>query len=172
MADVYIEHTYNCSEDTFWNQVFFDEEYNRRLFREALGFPHWAIKKQDDQGDRIERVVEVTPKVGELPGPIKKIIGDSVSYREEGVYDKKSRRYRIKIVPSKLADKLTIEGELYLEPVGDHCKRIFKAQVTAKIFGLGGIVEKRLIADMEQSYAIGARFTNQFIAEKGLSAGP
>src|SRR5262245_16286338 len=34
MADTRIEHVYNCSEDTFWNKVFLDDDYNQRLFKE------------------------------------------------------------------------------------------------------------------------------------------
>jgi hypothetical protein len=169
MADVRIEHTYDCSVDTFWNQVFFEEDYNRRLFKEALKFPVWEIKKNEDQGNRIERVVEVVPKLADLPAPIKKVVGENVGYREEGVFDKTTKRYRINIVPNTLADKLKVQGELWVEPQGsDKCKRIFQATVTAKIFGIGGMIEKRLISDMQESYAAGARFTNQYISEKGL----
>lgn len=169
MASVRIEHTYNCSVDTFWDKVFFDEEYNRRLFKEALGFPGYEETKKEDKGDTVERTVEVTPKLGDLPGPLKKVVGDNVSYKEVGKFDKKAKRYNIKIVPNKLGDKLQIEGELWCEPQGDgKCKRIFSAEVKAKIFGVGGLLEKRLIADMEHSYAVGAKFTNEYIAEKGL----
>jgi hypothetical protein len=169
MADVRIEHTYDCSVDTFWNEIFFTEEYNRRLFKEALGFPVWELKKNEDKGERVERIVDVVPKLADLPAPIKKVVGENVGYREEGVFDKQARRYRINIVPNKLGDKLTVKGELWVEPVGEgKCKRIFDAVVSAKIFGIGGMIEKRLITDMQESYAAGARFTNKYIAEKGL----
>ena len=169
MADVRIEHVYDCSVDTFWERIFFDDEYNRRLFKETLQFPLWEVKKSEDRGNEVERVVECVPKLADLPAPIKKVVGDNVGYREEGVFDKKARRYRINIVPNKLGDKLSVKGDLWVEPVGEgKCKRIFNATVQAKIFGIGGMLEKRLISDLQESYATGARFTNKFIAEKGL----
>jgi hypothetical protein len=169
MADVRIEHTYDCSVDTFWDRIFFDDEYNRRLYKEALGFPGWEVVKKQDKGNTVEREVDVTPKLGDLPGPIKKVVGDNVGYREVGEFDKSAKRYRIDIVPNKLADKLTVKGELWCEALGENkCRRIFAAKVTAKIFGIGGMLEKRLVADMEHSYAVGARFTNEFIIEKKL----
>jgi hypothetical protein len=30
------------------------------------------------------------------------------------------------------------------------------------------MMEKRLVADLEKSYAVGAKFTNQYAEEKGL----
>jgi hypothetical protein len=168
MANARIEHVYDCSEDTFWNRLIFDEEYNRRLFREALGFPQHELVKSEDTDTHLKRVVQVTPKLSEMPGPIKKLIGDSLSYREEGSFDKKARRYSLTIIPSKLADKMTVTGVIRTESLGDKkCRRIFETTVKCDIFGVGGMVEKRLIGDMEASYAAAARFTNQFVVEKG-----
>ena len=40
--------------------------------------------------------------------------------------------------------------------------------VSAKIFGVGGLLEKKMIADLEKSYEKSATFTNAFVAEKGI----
>ena len=169
MAQARIEHTFNCSEETYWSKVFFDEEYNRRLFKDALGFPVWKEVSREDRGDEIRRVIEVVPKLGDLPAPLKKLVGEGIGYREEGVFDKKTRRYKVTVVPNKLADKLTITGEISIEPAGDKkCKRIYNTKVEAKIFGIGGMVEKRVISDIEHGYGAGAKFTNEYLAEKGL----
>jgi len=109
------------------------------------------------------------PTVGDLPGAIKSLIGDNLGYTEEGTYDKKLRRFRVKVVPSVLADKLSVRGEIWLQPQGtDRCKRIFDAQVSVKIFGVGSIIEKRLIADLQLSYNAGAAFTTEYL--KGLKS--
>lgn len=169
MADVKLEHTYNCSEDTFWNKVFFDADYNTRLFKEALEFPGYEVASQDENDKEIRRVVNVVPKLGPMPGPVKKLIGDGLGYAEDGTFDKTTRRYKIKITPNKMADKIRIEGVLYTKPAGDNkLTRIFEAKVDVKIFGVGGLVEKQIIGDMEVSYAKGAEFTNKYVAEKGL----
>lgn len=169
MADTRIEHTYNCSEDTFWNKLFFDEEYNRRLFKEALEFPvHEQTEFKETDGE-VRRSLKVVPKLGPMPGPLKAVIGEGVGYQENGVFDKKSRRYTVDITPNKLSDKVTIKGVMYTKPKGDNqCVRVFECTVNAKIFGVGGMLEKRVITDMEESYAKGADFTNKYIAEKGL----
>jgi len=110
MAEARIEHIFNCSEDTFWNKVFFDADYNKRLFREELAFPRWEEVSKEDKGDQIRRVIEIVPKMADLPGPLKKLAGDGVSYREEGIFDKKTRRYKVTIHPNRLSDKLFIKG--------------------------------------------------------------
>ena len=168
MAEVRIEHVYNCSEDTFWNKLFFDDAYNTGLFKEALQFPVYEKLKQDEDDKEIRRSINVVPKLGPMPGPLKAVIGEGLGYREDGVYDKKTRRYALVITPNKLADKVTVKGTLYTKAQGDKCVRVFDCTVVAKIFGVGGMLEKRLIADMEESYKKGADFSNKWLAEKGL----
>lgn len=168
-TDVRIVHTYNVSEDTFWDKLFFDDEYNRRLYLEALKFHDWQVERHEDTGSEVQRAINVAPPLGDLPGPMQKVLGDNIRYTESGVLDKKARRYRIQITPSRLADKIKVSGVLYTEPTGDHeCRRIFEASVEVKVFGIGGMMEKRLVADLEKSYGIGAKFTNQYATEKGL----
>lgn len=169
MADVRIEHTYNCSVDTLWEKIFFDPDYNDRLFKEALKFPAYEQIAFNDTGSEIRRSVEVTPELGAMPGPLKKLVGDGLGYREDGVFNKETKRYKITIVPNKMADKVTITGEMWAEPLGDNqCKRVFTCTITAKIFAVGGMLENKTIDDMKKSYEIGAQFTNKYIAEKGL----
>lgn len=171
MAEVRIEHTYDCSEDTFWGKVFFDPDYNQRLFKEALEFPVYEQTKSEETDSEIRRTLNVVPKLGPMPGPLKAILGEGLGYKEDGVFDKKTKRYSINITPNKLADKVTIKGVMYAKPKGDKMTRVFECTVTAKIFGVGGMLEKRVIGDMEDSYAKGATFTNKWLKEKGLAAG-
>jgi len=168
-TQVRIVHTYNVSEDTFWNKLIFDEEYNRRMYLDALKFHEWKVEKHEETETEVRRAINVTPRLGDLPGPMKKVLGDNIRYTESGVLDKATRRYRITIIPSRIADKLQVSGELYTEPDGENqCRRVFEASVDVKIFGVGGMMEKRLVADLEKSYAVGAKFTNQFAKEKEL----
>src|SRR5262249_27663358 len=150
--------------------IFFDQEYNRRLYTEALRFPEWREVRVEDQGDQLERVTHAVPSMGEIPATLKKIVGERVAYDERGIYDKRARRYRISVTPGKLADKLVITGELFTAPAAEQgrCRRIYQGRVEARIFGVGSLLEKRILADLEKSYEVSARFTNQYIKEKGL----
>ena len=167
MTDVRIEHTFDCDEDTFWDKIFFAEQFNRRMYLEHLKFKRWEVTDFRETDTLIHRTVHVVPTVGDLPGAIKSLIGDNLGYTEEGTFDKKLRRFRVKVVPSVLAEKLSVRGEIWLQPQGaERCKRIFDAQVSVNMFGVGGIIEKRLIADLQLSYNAGATFTTEYL--KGL----
>lgn len=169
MAEIRVEHVFKCSEETFWTKVFFDDEYNRRLFTEQLRFPTWRVKSSEERGDQVLRTIEASPPIGDLPGPLKAVVGDSAGYEERGVFDKKTHRYNVQVVPNRMADKISVNVEMWTEPLGDNqCKRYARATATAKIFGVGGMLEKKLLADLERSYEKSAAFTNTFVSEKGL----
>jgi hypothetical protein len=163
-----IEHTFNCSAETYWEKVFFSEEYNRRMFLEALEFEGWNQVKFQDTGNRIDRIVDAKPKMMDLPGPLKRVAEKGLGYREISSFDKQSRVLTTEVEPESLKGKLFIKGEIRCEPSGENkCRRIYDANIEAKVFGVGGMIERRLLADIEQSYDKAAKFTNQFLAEKG-----
>jgi len=168
MAEVRIEHLIDTTDDGFW-KLFFDPEYNKKLFYEVLGFESWKQVSLDETDTRIERVVDVVPKVGDLPGPLKKLAEGGAGYRERDTFDKAQKRMKVQIEPSSLQGKLTISGNMYTVPAGDgKCRRIYDSSVVAKIFGVGGMIESRILADVKSSYDQAAAFTNRWIKEKGL----
>lgn len=169
MATLEIEHTFNCSEATFWDRIFLDPEYNERLFKTELKFPVCREVSREERGSALHRVVEVVPYVGELPATLKAVIGEGIGYEERGVLDRTAKTYKVVVVPNKLADKLNIKVDIWTTPDGDNrCRRKARAEASVKIFGVGGAIEKRMLADLERSYQKSADFTNRFIAEKGL----
>jgi len=168
MADIRIEHTFECGEDKFWKDIFFGDEFNRRMYLHHLKFKKWEVIEFRETETEIHRTVSVTPKVDDLPGAIKSLIGDNLGYREEGKFDKQRRRYKVNVVPSVLADKISVRGETWVEPLGDSkCRRLFQAQVSVKVFGVGSVIEKRLIADLQLSYNAGATFTAEYLKKRG-----
>ena len=97
------------------------------------------------------------------------MVSEGVGYEERGQLDKAASRYKVEVVPNKLADKISVKVEMFTVPDGDNrCRRKARAEANVKIFGVGGTIEKRLLSDLERSYAKSAEFTNKFIAEKKL----
>jgi hypothetical protein len=169
MNDVRIVHEFPCDEDTFWQRCFFDEEYNRKLYLGALAFSEWRIAKQDDRGDTYVRSIETSPKLENVPGPMKKIIGDRLSYLENGTFDRKEKRYRFHIVPSTMPDKTRIDGAMYCERVGEgRIRRVVEVHVEVKIFAIGGMIEDKIAADLRSNYDKAATFTKTWLADKKL----
>ena len=169
MAEIRIGHVFDCSADTYWDKLFFDTEYNERMFKEGLEFPKFEVVSVEETDTEIRRVFNVVPKLGAMPGPLKKVVGDSFGYREDGRFDRKSRVYTLTITPSSLASKLTLGGTITTEPAGEgKISRVLNFKVTAKIFGVGGLLEKQTLSDTKANYDKAAKFTNAFLAEKGL----
>jgi hypothetical protein len=167
MAQVHIVHVYNCGEAAFW-KLFFDEEYNLRLFLQALRFPAYEQLSLEENEHEIRRVTRLTPPVGDLPGPLRRVIGEGIGYREVGVFDRQARRFTIDVVPNKMPDRLTVRGVLHTEAVDERTsRRRFDGTVAARLVGIGGMLEQRLVADMKANYAASAEFTNRYIAELG-----
>ncbi|HWO12061.1 MAG TPA: DUF2505 family protein [Polyangiaceae bacterium] len=167
MKERRIEHTYDCSAEVFWDQLFLDDEYNRKLFVEDLHFSTWRVVRQEERGSELHRVIEATPPLGDLPAALKRLLSDGLGYEEHGVLDRKNQRYRLEVKPRSLASKLTIQGELSVQPISERsCRRLYVARVEARVLGVGGLLEQRLLDDIEKSYNRAAVFTNRWIAER------
>jgi hypothetical protein len=169
MPEITLRHEFDCDEETYWEKITFDPEFNRRLYLEVLRFPGYDLLEQKDDDDKRTRRVRIDPPLGNLPGPVKKAIGDKFSYVEEGTFDKTTRRYRFKITPSTMADKTKNFGELWVEKMGDKkIARVARVTVEVKVFMVGGMVEEKISHDLKHSYEEAAKFTREFLKEKGL----
>ncbi len=168
-TDIHIDHEIRCDAETFWDKVFFDVEYNKGLYLGALKFPKWEQLSLDDRGTSLFRKVRATPPQ-DAPGPIKKMLGGEFWYDEEATFDKATKRLRFKNIPSKMTDKIRIEGTMRADPTpAGRIRRIADITLSVSIFGLGGMVEN-FVADMlRKSFDRGARFTSEWAEKKGWS---
>ena len=165
-----VRHTFDVDVDTFWKDIFFNSDFNRRLYLEHLGFKTYDVIEEKQQSDgTVERKVRQTPKT-DAPAVVKKLVGDEVSYLEAGRFDPAKKRWAYTITPSKLSDKIEIGGEFWAEPKGDgKIERICTVDLEVKIFGVGKAVEGFIEKQTKDSYDKAATFTRAFIAERGLS---
>lgn len=169
MPEVTLRHEIDTDEDTFWSKIVFDEAFNTKMYEGALKFPGWKLLDSKEDDAKIVRRVQVDPPVGDLPGPMKKVIGDRLGYVEEGTFDKKAKRYTFKVTPSTLADKTKVTGELWVEKIADkRIRRLCRISVEVKVFMVGSMVEDRIMADLRSSYDNSTTFTNEFIKTNGL----
>jgi hypothetical protein len=114
-----IKHTFNTDADTFWNQIFFDADYNKTLFIQNLKFVTYNVLEltRTPEG-AVHRRVECVPAI-ELPAVAKKVLGETVSYVEDGRFDPTSRRFTAEVQPKVGADKIHTRVVMYTEPRGD-----------------------------------------------------
>jgi hypothetical protein len=169
MKQIHLAHEINCSPEEFW-KLFFDPAFNEALLRDVMKVSEFQVTKFEDGEREILRTTTGKPQVN-LPGPIKKIIGDGFSYTEEGRFEKGAKRWHFKIKISSFGDKARNEGTMHVEPAGEgKVRRVCDATVEAKIFGVGGMIESGMEKQMQDGWTAGAAFMNKWIAEHGVRA--
>lgn len=158
MTTFTMRHEIDCTVDRFW-ELFFDQELQKRIFSE-LQFPKWEIVEQRDTEKEIVRIVKAIPKL-DAPAAVTKVLGSGFGYTEEGRFDKASKVYKFVIRPTTLADKLKNEGTVKAEPKGDDkCTRIVEVLAEAKIFGVGGMIERMTEKSTRDGWTKGADMFN------------
>jgi hypothetical protein len=168
MGTFTIRNTFDVDIDTFWSKVFFDPEYNRKLYEEGLKFGYELLEKKELDGGVVERRIRTEPRL-EAPAVVKKLVGDSIQYEEKGRFDPKKRVWSFKITTSKMSDKIDISGEYWVEARGNKIERIVKTDIDVKIFGVGKAVAAFVEKSTRESYEKAARFTNTWLKEVGLA---
>lgn len=162
MGKFTVTHEINCNIETFW-KVFFDKDFNMKLYKEQLGFPEFTIVDQKETDTTIVRKVTGTPKM-EVPGPVAKLLGSNFRYTEEGTYDKGRQVWTWKMIPSALADKLRNDGTLRVTAIGDSkVRRIADIVIEAKVFGVGGLIESSSEKQLREGWDKSAVYMNQWI---------
>ncbi len=161
---------YECSETHFWDELFFDEAYNRALYRDGLGFSEMDIlgDEVEPNGERRRRM-RVKPKL-DAPRAVRRLIGDALTYVEEGVFDPHSRRWDTRVVTSRLADRVKIGISVRCEPRGpDRCERVADFDFDVRVLGLGRVFEQFIAHTMRENYGKAARFSNAWLRQCVIS---
>jgi len=162
MASFTMTHDIECDLDRFWT-LFFDKEVTQALYKH-LGFPKWELVDQKEDDKEIVRVVKAQPKL-EMPGAVKKVLGESFGYTETGKFDKAAKKYTFDIKPSALEGKLTNRGSVRAEAVsgGNKTKRVVEIFLEAKVFGIGGMIESITEKQTKDGWNESARYLNDWI---------
>jgi len=162
MGKFTVTHEIQCNAETFW-KIFFDKDFNIKLYRENLGFPEFTIMDQRETDSEIARKVKGTPKM-DVPGPVAKVLGSNFGYTEEGKFNKSTKLWQWKMIPGTMPDKLRNEGTLRIEPIGESkVRRVADLIVEAKIFGIGGLIESSAEKQLRDGWDKSARFMNEWI---------
>lgn len=164
MAKFTLTHEINCDVESFW-KIFFDKDFNRDMFLRGMSFPSWEVLTQTENDRELLRKIKATPKI-ELPGPVAKLMGSNFSFVEEGTWNKGTKVWSWKMIPSSMGDKLRNEGTMRAESSGGKTRRIAEIILEAKVFGLGGLIESSAEKGLREGWDASARLINKHLAEK------
>lgn len=160
-----VSHTFQNISLEDYEKLYFDEEFNTALCE--------AVKLARTLGtlNRTETTIHREVTVGpdrEVPAPVAKILGASrIEYTEHLDYTLGSYKGTWKTISSLMTDKVHSAGTFAFKAKGNGVERIVDGEIKVKIFGVGGMVEKFIVADIERSYAKAAEFTQNWIDKQG-----
>ena len=163
MTSFTMTHDLDCDVERFW-ALYFDRDFSTKLFR-SLEFPRWEIVDERTVGDEVVRVVEATPKL-DVPAAIAKVLGPGFGYREESRFNRTTKVLVFTVKPNALEGKLRNEGTVRCEPAGEgRCRRVVEVVAEAKVFGVGGALEKMTEKSYRDGWGKSAAFINRWVKE-------
>lgn len=166
MSRYRIEDAFETTPTRYW-EVFFDDEYNRRLF-EHLEVDRVQLEfRREGEGEQeiIHRVVRLTPR-REVPAVMKKLVGSAIAYEERNRFVRKDNLLEVVTIPNFMADKVTTTGRYFLETRGEaKLVRVWDGICECRVPLVGGRVEQHLIDEIRRGYAATTEFTRRWLRE-------
>ena len=165
--DFRVEHTIeHISRDAF-AELFFDEELNIALC-DALQLKRVLIQRTDTNGV-LERRVEVMPQ-RQLPSWVTGFIGTrSMAYVETMRYVRGSYCGSWEIIPHLFARQLKCYGTVTFTDHPRGVGREVAGRVEVGLVGLGRPLEKFIVGEIESTFALAARLTADWLAQRDQS---
>ena len=151
-----IEHVFAIAPAAF-ETLYFDEAFNIAQ-GEALSLSR-EVRKLERTPERIVRHVWWEPRVA--PGAKPKT---RAGFTDELDYDVGTRRGMWRTIPSMYGDRGQMSGTIEFVAAGEGTKRIVRGEVAVRMFGLGRIIEKIIVTEVEKSFEATAKFTRDWLA--------
>jgi hypothetical protein len=157
------EHRINISASRYF-ELMFDAEFDKKLNLEGMGIGKWELLERNVDGATWTQRTRVTPP-DNMPGFVKKIVGDSFHYEERRTHQKGSDSASAEMAPNVMRDKLKMGYRMQVIPDGENaCRRIMDWEIEVKIFAIGGQIEKFAMGEVEKGTDASARYFNSFAA--------
>lgn len=164
---LFCEHRIPAAAEDFWEWLH-DPEYEARVAR-ALGLIEYReLARRESRGEVYRRIQVASPLPSSLAPIVSRLVSvDEAGYLEEQWRSRDDRVVRWRMTPTILADRVTVEGELRVEPAGTKgCLRILDGDITARILGVGGLLERVAIREVIGGYAVAAKVAAAFARER------
>ncbi len=112
--------------------TFFDPDFNEQMFVQELGFRDYCVLEQKESENGIE--CRSTGVIeSHLATPLRTLTGQEMRYVQQGCFDRSSRCYRWQSV-----------------------------NVEARIFGIGGLLESKVVKELSAECEVSAAAMNRY----------
>lgn len=156
-----IEHVFRGITQQEYETLYFDEDFNIALCK-AVNLARTVVSIERDDA-QIDRRVMVGPD-REVPKAIQKVLkADRIEYEEHVRYKFGSYVGTWETTPNILPSKVISKGGFQFKDSPGGVIRVVSGEVTVKIFGVGGVIERFIMEDVKKSYDDAAKFTQQWV---------
>jgi len=154
---------YRCSKARYLEQYFDPEGRHRRVVgMGGVSFTAKEVNRTDTEWRMVGEMVERT----NMPAPVRAILGSTNCLEERSLWVVGSDAIQVELRPVKMRDKVSIKGTYTIREQPDGTTEIaVDVDVVAKIFGIGGMVEKIAAKEMPLSFTKDAAFFNEHMAD-------
>lgn len=159
-----LEHRFAISRQLYLDEVYFHPELTKEL-EEAADLASKDMVEEEITDEYIRRVHFTKPRK-DLPSAIKRVLGNrGMGFHETTIYYKNDYRLEWHMKTEVMPDRIYGGGEILFLEDGDHMIRRVHGELTAKVFGVGGLIEKVSVEGVKDSYDKVAEVTNAWIAK-------
>lgn len=162
MLEFTLNHPLMCSADRFW-ALFLDPGFTREMLT-GLGFARVDVGELRPGASSTDkrRSMRSIPKL-DLPAVVARLVGEAFAYVEEGSFDERSRRWTYQSRISVM-EQFRVGGRIWVEPTKTgRCRRISEVWIEAKIFGIGGLVERAAESNVRDGFRRSALWINRWV---------
>ena len=158
-------HLFNIADTEFWQRLYMNPDFLEGMHLEGMQCEEFRIERMEGSvKDGFSLCLFSRPKL-EIPKALRKVIGDSVTYREHSSYDPRQNEYHFRLETSVLSEDIDILGSIRIEKVAeDKVRRTIDIEIAARIFGVGKILERFIAQSSRNNIEQASRFTTQWLA--------
>lgn len=165
---IHVKHTFSGITLAQYGELYFDEAFNEYLCK-SVNLTR-EVKEKVVTGDKLKRVTMVIPD-RQIPAPVARVVKmNRLEYEETLEYDMSAFKGAWSIhVPGPIGSKVSVGGQFVFREVAGGVERELWGEINVKVFGVGSVVEKLIVADVEKSYEVAASHTSQYIRDNAES---
>ena len=159
-----IDDSFSNIDRAGFEKLFLDEEFNRAMMSVSELKTRELLDRREE-GGKLHRRIKVVPQ-RDLPGFMKKLIQGELTYIEESVFDPARHVLDWTSQVSVMSDKIKLFGKVEFLEAPNGARRRLTGEMNVSVFGVGGMIEKAVVANLEETYRKITVFTQSWIDGK------
>ncbi|HEX8791269.1 MAG TPA: DUF2505 family protein [Polyangiaceae bacterium] len=142
-------------------ELFFDPRFAQATKAEA-GAKSLEELERREEGRRVHRRIRVVPD-RTVPAPLRALLRDEVAFVEDSVFDRDALTVEWRSNASVWSDRFELSGKTTFRAAGDEVERRILGELRVRANGVGGMIERLLVADMKETHGRITRLAQRWI---------